>query len=494
MSTLKLIWFVVKTRLSRPLIYITLFMVGYSILGAAALYTGHAALSPSLVRQERTLAIIYMAILVFLTSMQGGVAVVKSDRDYLFTLPLSRREISLSLYVGQLMLSGIWVIVWLGWYLPFVRVPPQYAAPYMVMFVLLLTSLSASVAELEAKLRGLVSSLMAAWILLALAGVPISPGAALNGQYLAGTLTTAAFSIGLTYYVLARRLSKAPLLYSFPTPSKGSEREEGTTIGFSDVRGLRAVLRMRLAAVTLTGRIGGMSAGGSRFVYRRYPIRRFLGYLWLGTMVATITAVIVIRAFMPTALNSIQTARTMSSDQAGLVALIVPTFVVLVMIDSTSIGQVGFERPWLAFTSVRPSDYLRTAALAQALLAFLIAAPFGVAYGVLALIGLRYAVDFIPQLVVAGPAFAVIYYTLSVYLPAMPQVRAEGFMPGQARAVGLLLTTLIIVQFVVLSESIGSVTVSVVSSIVILAAAGVLLAVRRHWESAAERLVLAGYV
>ena len=491
MPALKLVWFVVRTRLSRPLIYITLIMVGYSVLGALALYTGHVELSPSLVKQERTLAVIYMAILVFLTSMQGGAAVLRSDRDYLFTLPLSRNEIALSLYVGQLMLSGVWSIVWLGWYLPFVEVPPVYAAPFMAFFVLLLTSLSATVAELEAKARGLVSAAIAVWVLLALAGIPVSPGAAFYGEYLAGTLTTAALSIGLTYYALARRLSKAPLLYSFPSQPKGSN-EAPFTIAFNDVRGLKAVLRMRLSTITVTGRIGGLSAGGSRFLYRRYPLRRFLSYLWLGALLGVLAGVIAIRELGLPPLSSLNAVRG-GPAQAALMALLIPTFVVLVMIDSTSIGQVGFERPWLAFTSVRASDYLRLAALSQGLIAFLVAAPFGAAYGVLALAGLRVAVNFIPQLLVAGPAFAVIYYALSVYLPAMPQIRAEGFMPGQARAIGLLLTFLIIVQFVILSASTGSLAVSVYSSAALALVAAALLTVRRPWDSAAERLVLAGY-
>ncbi len=477
--------FVIKTRLSRALLVFTLVMVAYGLATAAALYSAHTNIPPSLVRQERTMAVIYSSILIFLTSMQGGVAVLKSDRDYLFTLPLRRTEISVSLYMGQLMLSGVWTMVWLGWYVPFIRIPLSYGVPYIVLYVLLLTSLNASVAELEAKTRAIVASLMAVWNLLAVAGLPFSPGATLYGKYLTGTLTTAALSLGLTYYVLGLRLTKAPLLYSFPSPSRPQAAAETNTISFSGVKGLRAVLRMRLSTIAVTGRIGGVGAGGSRYIYRRTTLRAYIAYLTVAAVaLLVLSAILVLR---PDLLH----ANPVQVDEA---LVIVPSFVVLVLVDSSAMSQVSFERPWLSFTSARPSDYLRVSALAQAILSLLTVIPFSAAYAAMAAMGVRGALSVLPQLLIAGPCFSVIYFAFAAVAVATPQIRAEGFMPGQARAIGLLFTLLVIVQFAIFMASIGSATISLITSLVTLAVAASLLATTTPWSKAAERLVLAGYV
>src|SRR5215467_14827933 len=57
---------------------------------------------------------------IFFLSMSlllGGIFVLKSDRDYLLTLPLRRRELSLSLFLAQFIGSGISILFLFGFYL-----------------------------------------------------------------------------------------------------------------------------------------------------------------------------------------------------------------------------------------------------------------------------------------------------------------------------------------------------------------------------------------
>src|SRR6266516_6462281 len=46
----------------------------------------------------------------------GGLFVMKSDRDYLLTLPLKRRDLSLSLFIAQFVGSGITILFLYGFY------------------------------------------------------------------------------------------------------------------------------------------------------------------------------------------------------------------------------------------------------------------------------------------------------------------------------------------------------------------------------------------
>jgi len=486
---LRLAWFVVRTRLSRELVALTLVMVAYGLVSAAYLYTGRVTLPPADVRAYRVMAIVYSAVLLFLSSMQGGMAVLKSDRDYLFTLPVSRSELAFSLYVGQLMLGGLLTVAWLGWYLPFVEVPPGYAAFDLVLFVLLLTSLSASVAELPAKRRALAASGIALW---AASGVwnPVSPSSFFSAHFLAGTLTLAALSVGLTSYTL-RRLGRAPLIVgsqaSQPSPS------EGPALSFQGARGPAALLRMKLNSITLSGRVGGFSAGGSRYFSRRVSLLKFMGYMAAASL-SLLAAALALYALglLPTGYQAVRDAR--SGGATALWLLYMPAVIAEVLFIGFSSSDVINERPWLAFTSLSPGKYLRLSALSWALVTLASLAPFSIAYLVIWLLGVWPAIGLLPQLLITTPTLSVLAYFASASLVMMPQLRYEGFTPGQAGIRGLVLAIIVMVPVIMLSYSLNSFSFSLYSSLVALAIISPLLALDGPWASASRKLVEKGYV
>jgi len=486
---LRLAWFVVRTRLSRGLVALTLVMVAYGLVSAAYLYTGRVTLPPADVRAYRVMAIAYSAVLLFLSSMQGGMAVLKSDRDYLFTLPVSRSELAFSLYVGQLMLGGLLTVAWLGWYLPFVEVPPGYAAFDLVLFVLLLTSLSASVAELPAKRRALAASAIALW---AASGVwnPVSPSSFFSAHFLAGTLTLAALSVGLTSYTL-RRLGRAPLIVgsqaSQPSPS------EGPALSFQGARGPAALLRMKLNSITLSGRVGGFSAGGSRYFSRRVSMMKFMGYMAAASL-SLLAAALALYALglLPTGYQALRDTR--SGGATALWLLYMPAVIAEVLFIGFSSSDVINERPWLAFTSLSPGRYLRLSALSWALVTLASLAPFSIAYLAIWLLGVWPAIGLLPQLLITTPALSVLAYFASTSLVMMPQLRYEGFTPGQAGIRGLVLAIIVMVPVIMLSYSLNSFSFSLYSSLVALAIISPLLALDGPWASAARKLVERGYV
>ena len=487
---LRLAWFVVRTRLSRGLVALTLVMVAYGLVSAAYLYTSRVTLPPADVRAYRVMAIVYSAVLLFLSSMQGGMAVLKSDRDYLFTLPVSRSELAFSLYVGQLMLGGLLTVAWLGWYLPFVEVPPGYAAFDLVLFVLLMTSLSASIAELPAKRRALAASAIALW---AASGVwnPVSPSSFFSAHFLAGTLTLAALSVGLMSYTL-RRLGRAPLILgsqaSQPSPS------EGPVLSFQGARGPAALLRMKLNSITLSGRVGGFSAGGSRYFTRRVSLLKFIGYLAAASL-SLLAAALALYALglLPTGYQAVRDARSGGTTTFWLL-FYMPAVIAEVLFIGFSSSDVINERPWLAFTSLSPGRYLRLSALSWALVTLASLVPFSIAYLTMWLLGVWPAIGLLPQLLIATPALSVLAYFASASLVMMPQLRYEGFTPGQAGIRGLVLVIIVMVPVVMLSYSLDSFSFSLYSSLASLALVSPLLALDRPWASASRKLVERGYV
>jgi hypothetical protein len=496
LPTAKLILFVIKSRLSRPLLMFTLFIVAYGLASGAFLYTHHVALPASEVRSERAMAVIYSAIVVFLSSFMGGITVLKSDRDYLFTLPISRLELASSLYVGQLTLSGLLVVAWLGWYLPFIEVSLAYAVPDLVLFVLLITSLSASIAELPMRQRSLAALAVAAW---SASGIwnPVSPSGFLHGYYLPGTLTLAALSLGLTAYV-TRRLGNAPLLLGGgPSTTPTSRPEGGGLLSFSGVRGLSAVRRMKLNTIILAGRVGGFGAAGSRYVSRRMTVRSFVGYL---TIVAAALLAISIALQVEGLLPANYQLQLRASNSGALGALpfflvYLPALVLETLLMGVSSMDVINERPWLSFTSVSPGAYLRASAVSWAVVALLSALPFSAAYATMyLLLGMRLALNIVPQLLLSAPSFAVLSYFASAYVVMAPQLRFEGFTSGQANLRGLVLSLMIMVLVFLLLVSMYSLAFSLYAAAASLIATVPLISFSGPWGSASRRLVEKGYV
>ncbi len=51
-------------------------------------------------------------------------SVLKSDRDYFFTLPVRPRDLSLALYIAYMLLSGVYTLAFIGVYELLLGVPP----------------------------------------------------------------------------------------------------------------------------------------------------------------------------------------------------------------------------------------------------------------------------------------------------------------------------------------------------------------------------------
>src|SRR6266850_1779512 len=108
----KLVKFVLVTRFSKPLLGLVTFFLAYDVV-IRAVTTGN---SPEFSGGFSYYAVSASIFFIAVSLLFGGLFVLKSDRDYLLTLPLKRRELSLSLFTAQFVGSGITILFLFGFY------------------------------------------------------------------------------------------------------------------------------------------------------------------------------------------------------------------------------------------------------------------------------------------------------------------------------------------------------------------------------------------
>ncbi len=107
----KLVRFVLLTRFSKPLLGVIAFFLAYDIVIRALTNSPGFSTGFSYYAVGATIFFITVSLLF------GGLFILKSDRDYLLTLPLKRRDLSISLFTAQFVGSGITILFLFGFYL-----------------------------------------------------------------------------------------------------------------------------------------------------------------------------------------------------------------------------------------------------------------------------------------------------------------------------------------------------------------------------------------
>src|SRR5438093_9165931 len=109
----KLVKFVLLTRFSKPLLGLVTFFLAYDVV-IRTVTTGN---SPEFSGGFSYYAVGASIFFITVSLLFGGLFILKSDRDYLLTLPLKRRELSFSLFTAQFVGSGITILFLFGFYL-----------------------------------------------------------------------------------------------------------------------------------------------------------------------------------------------------------------------------------------------------------------------------------------------------------------------------------------------------------------------------------------
>ena len=473
---LKLAWFVIITRFSKPLLILTSFFLMYDVL-IRAVTVGNADQFSGGFSYYAVGASIFF---VTMSLLLGGIFVLKSDRDYLLTLPLSRVELSLSLFLAQFIGSGISILFLFGFYLAGAGTAEiaLILVGNLAVLAALVTALGVVSNMLRLWKRLVISLLIGLWCYSTFLGVPFTPVSAFTGELLYGSLTL----VGLAVVVVPVALRELAFLEvgSMRSMLRATSSEYKKSMSFAGKTPVRAVYSYHLSFLELVGRVN--LAGSTSFRSARVKTRTVL-------LITSILAAI----YLYFTSREAMVGQTLYRPFEGLV-FVVPILLGVVVLVLMAQGTFSNERGWLAFTAMDPATYLRHLILSRAASALSIIGPFVVADLVLALVGIPRTLNMALDLVVSVPSAAMISAYIVARLGAVQQVKEEGMMPGQfeLKQILVILPVYIFIGMIIVSEI--SLTFAIIVAVVLGGLASLLLARASTWRGIAYRLTEKGFI
>jgi hypothetical protein len=413
---LKLLKFVLVTRFSRPLLAFLPFFVIYVIAISRIIPSGYS------LGQEYTGAAFTVFMLV-IPVLNGGLIVMKSDRDYLFTLPVSRRDLALGLFVAQFLSFGILGFFLLGYDLPlhggYVSV-----AETIVDFIslgLLATCLGPlSYAQSTTK-RILIVLGLGALSLSALVGFPFTPAALFTGHPLEATIS-AVVLVAILLPLAFRSLETVELDMMRALIARSSIEAKGKGRSFIGMSPIRAIFSQNFSIIELSGRMNMAGAGGA---YRSARLK--ISHAILITIALAIIYFLVIFRFNPDL--PVDAQQNLTGFNLNPIIL-VSTVYLSISVVFMSMSVLGNERLWLGFTSMDPNTYLRNLLVSKALSLLVFISPFIGADIVLALLRVGGALSSAIAIAAILPSSLIlVVYVTGLASPL--QIREDMMMPGQ---------------------------------------------------------------
>jgi hypothetical protein len=403
----KLLQFVLRTRFSRPFLIFVAVMVTYSLVISATLPPSGA----STILEYYASGIIAMFLAMALAT--GGVMVMKSDRDYLFTLPLTTRDLSLSIFFAQFIAYGTTVLFM------FIYLAGAFTTPLlvvdMVALALTFTSLAVIGPVIRTRARIIISVALALWTLLSFANIPFTPASAFNGNLYGGTATLlmlTAVTVALAFRSLGR--IELDMMKSLVRTTASDIKSPNSYVGKSP---LDAIYSMNLTNMSLAGR---MNMGGtSRYVSRRVKTR------W----VALISAAAAI-AFFIFALSlgpSNMTNNLPNGDTANVILALGLSFIGFFFSQSA----ISNERLWLCLTSLPAATYFKHLISSKVISLLVVLAPFAVADAVLWVLGDPEALGALLMILLVIPGAFVLEICWAAYIAPIQVKGDDMMMPAQ---------------------------------------------------------------
>lgn len=466
----KLLKFVLRTRFSRPF----LVLIALLLIYAAAIST--FAFPSALTKVLGIYAAGIIALFLAMALATGGVMVMKSDRDYLFTLPLSTRDLSLSIFFAQFIAFGTTVL------LMFVYLAEVLTSPLLIVdlvaLALVFTSLGVIAPSIGTRIRIVLSIGLALWTLLSFVNFPFTPGSAFNGNLYGGTITLlllAATTVTLAFRGLSR--IELDMMRSMVRTTSTDIKSPNSYAGKSP---LGAIYSMNLSNISLAGRMN--MAGTSRYVSKRVKT-------WWVVAAASVGAAAYFIATLalgqPTAFNGV-------GEQPDTVILVAIVLGFLGFFFSQS--AITNERIWLSLTSLPAAAYFRHLVASKTLSFVLILTPFAVADAALLALGYGAALGTLAVIVLVIPAAYVLEICWAAYIAPIQVKGDDMMMPAQfnIRQFFTALPLVFVISFVV-SASVSPL-VGIVGGIVLCAISAILVMSSGFWGRVVTKLTESGFI
>ena len=402
----------------------------------------------------------------------GGLFIIKSDRDYLLTLPLSKRDLSLSLFVAQFVGYGLTMLFLYGFYVAGAGDLPTIILLAVNLGVLacVVTSLGVISNILETWKRVLLATGLALWCFSSVLGFQLTPVSSFHGDAVYGTI--ALFVLAAAVVPVALRELANVELGSIRTLMRTTSSEYKKNVSFAGKSPIRAVYSYHLSFLELVGRMN--VAGSTSYRAARIKTRTVL----LISIPASIAYLTFARLIL----------------RAGPIVFVLPIFMGVIVLVLMAQGTLANERAWLAFTALDPATYIRHLLLSRVLSTLAIIGPFGVADIILAVLGDATGLQSALVLLVTIPAESILATYVIARVGAVYQVKEEGMMPGEfnLRQFGAILPIYAAIGLIILSEY--SALAAVIIAPLLTGLSAVLLATSSIWRGIAYRLTERGFI
>ncbi|MDG6989408.1 MAG: hypothetical protein JRN21_08835 [Nitrososphaerota archaeon] len=468
---LSLLKFIIRTRYSRPFLILMAVLLVYYVGVSRAI----PAQTGGIILSYYGTAIIALFLAMALAT--GGVMVLKSDRDYLFTLPLSTRDLSASIFFSQFITFGVTILLMFGYF--YESFHSALILVDLMALALTATSLGVIAPAMTARVRAGLSAALAIWTLFAFTGFPLTPGSAFNGNILGGTATLVALAVVTTASAF-RGLSRIEL-DMMRSLVRSTSTDVKSPTSYAGTSPIGAIYSMNLSSISLAGRMN--MAGSSRYVSRRVRLR------WVIITTCAAAAAYFVFVFFYTG-----SPQPFTGGSDSVPAAIGVSIALAFLSFFLSQSAITNERIWLSLTSLPAATYFRHLIMSRVASLMLILVPFAVADAALYMLGHGEALGALAVVVAVVPGSFVLEILWAAYVAPI-QVKGDDLTMAAQFSIRQTSTVLPFVAVFIL-VSIATVLPAIAfegGAILIMLAAAITMS-GRFWGKVVTRLTETGFV
>lgn len=448
-------------------------LIGIFVFLPFIILMGLFVASPNPIWAYYTLGIL----IVFLTIMIpfGGLAIMRSDIDYLFILPLKKRDLAVSFYITQFIATGISFLFAFGYVLPFLArnvVEAVMLSIDLVLIAMMITAFSIVAYRMGNRGKTITVVALAIWTISPLAGFSYTYSSVFFGNFLYGTVLTILVSIPVNLLAI-KQLGTIELGFTKMSTRFSSEIYKNQ-IRYSKYSGIKSIYILNLLQLNLTSRMNIGASTSSR------AARIKIQHLLVPVIIFAVVYAIICPYFENG--SDINTAVLIGTIYIGM---IIP------MLFSQSV--ISYERAWLSFTSMPAYRYWRSVILAKFIQISIVTIPFFFASVYLYFAGVRLALNTLPIFALTIPSVSLIMIYISGFV-TMDQMKEVGTMPSQMNLRQVIIVLPVILIVVVVSISVIVWTAGLISSLAVFCIMLLIVFRKGPWINLVYRLTERGYV
>ena len=261
----KLVKFIILSRVSKGGLALLIMFTAIAVVSDVGLYEAEALGHMHFYPLYYSLG--YLTAYYVLFALLGGMTITKADLDYLFTLPIDRKLLSVALFVSNLILFAM--------FMAFIAVFSFNAYLFFVSPLLgvSLVSLNVLLRDVKILYKALTAVAIALWFVSPIWGFPFSPTSAAIGYFPTSLAVTVAYTALLTYLALKKLENYEQLVVRSVTEAPAVEKYV-TTFGPSTP--LRTFLKLKMTYLPFAGRMGSFGSAQARYFARAIRMRTML--------------------------------------------------------------------------------------------------------------------------------------------------------------------------------------------------------------------------